>query len=801
MPLEEEAKKIEPSDEPMKKVKRLASQIRSCSPQSAVRTTAEKGSRGKPASGSLATAPMQWTGISRKLPTLEVSNQGLAATQVKQRPVARLAKPVILKPREESRSDGRATRAFRFGEFFSGMGGFSSAVEEVVELAEVMVQLDGWQEAWNILQDEAFEKALEFAAQLDHGHFAPPCRNLTMARRTDGHGCVPQNRSWANPEGHGEECEKANKVVERVMALCLVILKNGGTISVENPWWSFLWYLPWCSKILKFPGMELFPLDQCAYGAPSQKTTGILSNAVWMKGVKQRCWEVRAHRHEILEGHCFDYVLEKWVWRTSLAAEYPCGLCWAWATSLKEFLASPNGKQLLMNSTFFKVGKFGNVLIRGSQLRREEERGKETEMLVERTLTNKAQREEENLGAVGGLRDPARAVGRSKKLQRVGLKIRKVLLSVMTDSSLKMLETEPTMGFEERLVKEASQALCKEFGVDHLEQGFQVNLIHKILREAEDPDAEILKDWLMNGFPLGIECKIQHSGVFPVTEKVSASIAASKASGVLLEDWSGDAANYVSFEQEKEEAQKELDRLVEQERALKVQTWEEVTALVGREAKLTKLACLVKTTSTGKKVRLVVDMRRSGINGLMDLKERVVLPRITDLVASVQALLKLSAQVFVQGWQLELGVWDFRDAFYMMKLRSQEKKYVVVKGADGFYYLMQCVAFGLACGPLLWGRLAAAAMRISQSAVQSWEGRAQCFVDDPILVVAGRSAQERSRIFCLYLLAWTALGFQISWAKAQRGTQVTWIGFGIRLIGASLRDIQIFMTKEKASKV
>ena len=131
----------------------------------------------------------------------------------------------------------------------------------------------------------------------------------------------------------------------------------------------------------------------------------------------------------------------------------------------------------------------------------------------------------------------------------------------------------------------------------------------------------------------------------------------------------------------------------------------------------------------------------------------------------------------------------------MMKLREQEKKYVVVKGADGFYYLMQCVAFGLACGPLLWGRLAAAAMRISQSTVASWEGRAQCFVDDPILVVAGKTMRERSRVFCLYLLVWIALGFQISWAKAQRGCEVTWIGFGIRLIGSSLRDVQIFMTK------
>ena len=59
---------------------------------------------------------------------------------------------------------------------------------------------------------------------------------------------------------------------------------------------------------------------------------------------------------------------------------------------------------------------------------------------------------------------------------------------------------------------------------------------------------------------------------FPVTKKVSASIAASQANGVLLEDWSGEASNYMSFEEEKVEAKKELDRLVEQKIDIKVQT-------------------------------------------------------------------------------------------------------------------------------------------------------------------------------------------------------------------------------------
>ena len=55
-----------------------------------------------------------------------------------------------------------------------------------------------------------------------------------------------------------------------------------------------------------------------------------------------------------------------------------------------------------------------------------------------------------------------------------------------------------------------------------------------------------------------------------------------------------------------------------------------------------------------------------------------------------------------------------------------------IKGLDGPYYLPRSVCFGLACGPLLWGRLASAAMRLAQSTVGGADARLQCFVDDPI---------------------------------------------------------------------
>ena len=108
---------------------------------------------------------------------------------------------------------------------------------------------------------------------------------------------------------------------------------------------------------------------------------------------------------------------------------------------------------------------------------------------------------------------------------------------------------------------------------------------------------------------------------------MSASIKASQTLGILLEDWDGSAKNYKSFEESGAKGQAELDRLVECGRATKVCSWGEVVQLVGEGAKLTKLACIIKHKDGAEKVRLVVDMCRSGVNGLMMLKERVIFRR------------------------------------------------------------------------------------------------------------------------------------------------------------------------------
>lgn len=407
------------------------------------------------------------------------------------------------------------------------------------------------------------------------------------------------------------------------------------------------------------------------------------------------------------------------------------------------------------------------------------------------------QREEENKQAVGGLRDPRRAVAKSRGLQGVGAKIRTALDQCIDTSAI--LSFEKQLVLPEELIERARTVLHDEFKVHDVSnpEGYRTALLRCMLEQACDLDAKVVPDWLDHGVPLGISAPIVNTGIFPATEDVSASIKSSQAIGRLLEDWSGEALNYSSFYEAGSKAQDELDRMVKTGRADRVRTWEEVVSLVGPNAKLTQLACIVKEKDGKEKVRLIVDMRRSGINGQMKLFERTVLPRLHDVAASVQELFKIMSP----EEQLEFLVIDFSDAFYTLRLDPRERPWVCIKGLDSHYYLPRSVCFGLASGPVLWGRVASAAMRLGQATCSGSAARMQCYVDDPILIARGHTSMERSGCFMRVLLLWCVLGFKLAWHKIQRSTRVTWIGVSLSIEGDSSRNLRASLPPDKTQKI
>ena len=134
--------------------------------------------------------------------------------------------------------------------------------------------------------------------------------------------------------------------------------------------------------------------------------------------------------------------------------------------------------------------------------------------------------------------------------------------------------------------------------------------------------------------------------------------------------------NYSSFYQEEEAADKDLERIVEAGFAEKISDVEVIRKRYGDVLRLPKIAVITKLRGDGsKKTRLIVDMRRSGTNGQIVARERVVLPRMTDFSESVldileentaraprQALQQLPTAGIATTKDCELFCFDFKDA-------------------------------------------------------------------------------------------------------------------------------------------
>lgn len=52
--------------------------------------------------------------------------------------------------------------------------------ENLVQTSAAMDAFDG---EWNILVEDHFDQSVKVCMEVDHAHFAPPCRTYTEARR------------------------------------------------------------------------------------------------------------------------------------------------------------------------------------------------------------------------------------------------------------------------------------------------------------------------------------------------------------------------------------------------------------------------------------------------------------------------------------------------------------------------------------------------------------------------------------------------------------------------------------------
>jgi len=262
-------------------------------------------------------------------------------------------------------SGKRPRKRHRFAELFAGFAGLTEAVKSIcAEVADVTEPHDKFYGS-SLENDQEFLEMNEQDPEetADWKHFAPPCRTMTKARRHDRHGKVRKLRSSARPEGFGDkQTVEANLLADRTAHLCERQVNLGKFFSVENPEESYLWELKSFKRLAKLDGVRFVVLDQCAYGGPYKKATGVLTNCPWLYQAR-RCADAPPHHHTVLEGKVYSHKVERMVWFTSEAAEYPTGLCEAWAHHWRDWLLK-KGESKEPAPTMRKVGVYQNKLIR-----------------------------------------------------------------------------------------------------------------------------------------------------------------------------------------------------------------------------------------------------------------------------------------------------------------------------------------------------------------------------------------------------------------------------------------------------
>ena len=290
------------------------------------------------------------------------------------------------------------------------------------------------------------------------------------------------------------------------------------------------------------------------------------------------------------------------------------------------------------------------------------------------------------------------------------------------------------------LVESARGAILDLVGerADEGTTGLQPSIFEAYRRLTGDPE-EHLATWLREGAPLGINRPVLSAGVFPTVpdEPVSPDYDTGLARSPT--GWE----NYRSADEDAPTATSLLEHMVEQDWADSYSQWDDVTRALGEGVVLNKLALLSKTKSDGSvKHRLAWDLRRSGVNLAVMQGERIVLPRLSDVVADLRGLASTSRdEAFLLGT-------DASEAFHQVPLHESERQFTAAALA-GNYYVFKVLVFGSSSAPSVWGRYAAFLGR-STAAVRSGLGSAPApsLCRRPLVLVHRRASPGSEVVLC-----------------------------------------------------
>jgi hypothetical protein len=295
----------------------------------------------------------------------------------------------------------------------------------------------------------------------------------------------------------------------------------------------------------------------------------------------------------------------------------------------------------------------------------------------------------------------------------------------------------------------------------------RADLLESWQNEAHDPDTEI-GPWLREGAPGGILNYPKPCGFFPeVVDESAIDLDELEAGTDMFENYAGiDDDTFASDE---------ITKHIKAGHLLAADSIEELAQIVGGAPILNKVGIVVKERAGIVKRRLILNTKLSNVKLASRKCQRVILPRLLDAVLRTLALM---ACITGLGLSIDLLVLDFTEAFWQIPIAPNERRFfggmIPIDGVRKYFVYLRA-AQGSRCAPLLWGRVAALVMRLTQSLFVANTVALMCFVDDPLAVLSG-TPLERKLYAAVIVLVWEALGFGLAFKKGQFGKKVTWIG-------------------------
>lgn len=411
--------------------------------------------------------------------------------------------------------------------------------------------------------------------------------------------------------------------------------------------------------------------------------------------------------------------------------------------------------------------------------------------------STKQEDQPERQAYVGGMRHPARVVRLLPGHQNFGLRLwgawerfagsRREIVDVAVNYGT------PEACFSDTFLKDWKAELKKLTGakpqpalVLKRKKGYtsplDANILEGWIHRTSDPERQVV-GWIRNGAPLGIERKIETSGIFPPSGEVLDGLVESDSVAQLA---LGPIANYSSVSQHLQHAEEELSRLEKMGYMFR-ENKEEIVRNYGHGT-ISKLGLILKTKEDGTlKKRLVIDLRRSQGNAKASLPEKLVLPRPLDGVEMLRDLRQghprgATTEESKERWGLEMALVDVSDAFMSLAVEEAEWPHTVTPTTKENEYCVFCaLLFGYKTAPLLYSRVAALLARCLQSAMDPSLAMHQVYLDDSLWGLQGTLKQRNLCLsFILYTMA--ALGFRIALHKGIRSSTVTWVGVRFQIV-------------------